>query len=105
MEHYESSVWFMPLYDPLCTPEEVSEFLQGKRIAGILPDRSSGLDGGTEFHRRNGYFHWLCQQNELAILGNRLLKGRSWTALELVSARKAIVSGFLHEYSSCELHR
>lgn len=37
----KSGIWFMPLYDPLYTPEKISEFLQGERIAGILPDRSS----------------------------------------------------------------
>ena len=30
-------IGFMPLYDPLGTPKKISEFLQGQRIAGILP--------------------------------------------------------------------
>jgi hypothetical protein len=38
----------MSLYDPLSAPEKVSEFFQGKRIVGILPNRSSGFDGGTK---------------------------------------------------------
>ena len=37
----KSGIWFLPLYDPLCAPEKVSEFPQSDRITGVLPDRSS----------------------------------------------------------------
>jgi hypothetical protein len=81
---------YVPLYDPLCTPEK-------EGIASILPDRSSEFNGGMKFEIGDRYFRPLRQRNEPTILRNRLLKGRSWKPLELVSAGKAVISGHLHE--------
>jgi hypothetical protein len=44
----KGGIWFVPLYNPLCTPEKISEFMKGKRIAGILPDGPPRFNSRTK---------------------------------------------------------